>query len=77
MPRYIFKDTNTGEITERDMKMSERDAFLSENPEIKQLPCAPMVVDPYNAGRMKTSSDFNSLLKGMKSSHKNNTINTW
>lgn len=77
MPNYTFRDTQTDEVFESTMKIAERDEFLEKNPHIKQLPCAPRTVDAYNAGRMRTSEDFNSLLKGMKATHRNSTINTW
>lgn len=77
MPTYSFENRTTGETFTTTMTIAERDQYLSDNPDVKQLLCAPQVVDPYNAGRMKTSEDFNSLLKNMKSVHRNSTIQTW
>ena len=37
MPTYTFEDTNTGDIHELTMMISERDVFVEENPHMKQL----------------------------------------
>jgi hypothetical protein len=37
MPIYTFKDNNTGEVQELLLSFSEREKFLKENPNIKQL----------------------------------------
>lgn len=45
MPTYTFEDTNTGDVYEMTMRISERDEFVEENPHMKQLITgAPMVV---------------------------------
>jgi len=45
MPTYTFEDTNTGEVFESMMRISERDEFMKDNPHIKQLITgAPMIV---------------------------------
>lgn len=45
MPTYTFEDTNTGDIHELTMMISERDVFVEENPHMKQLITgAPMIV---------------------------------
>ena len=35
MPTYNFENVNTGEITEKFMKISERDAYLEENTHLR------------------------------------------
>lgn len=50
MPTYRFKNEETGEIFEKWMLMAEREPFLSENPNIKQLITPPNVVDGDNFG---------------------------
>ena len=37
MPTYNFENTETGEITEEIMKISDRDIYLSENPQLKGI----------------------------------------
>ena len=35
MPTYTFKDTNTGEVTEKVLRISELDQFKADNPHLK------------------------------------------
>lgn len=45
MPSYNFEDTNTGELIEISMKISERDQYVLDNPHMKQIITgAPMMV---------------------------------
>lgn len=37
MPTYKFRDTNTGEIFEKFMTMSEREEYLNTNSHVEQL----------------------------------------
>ncbi len=37
MPTYKFKNTETGEIFEKFMPMADREKYLEENPNLKQL----------------------------------------
>lgn len=39
MPTYEFKNLNTGEIEEHQMKISEYDAFKSNNPHLERYIC--------------------------------------
>ena len=41
MPTYIFKNTKTDEIFEKQMRISELDEFKNENPDLIQTPTAP------------------------------------
>jgi len=41
MPTYIFKNTKTDEIFEKQMRISELDEFKKENPDFIQMPTAP------------------------------------
>lgn len=41
MPTYIFKNTKTDEIFEKQMRISELDEFKKENPDLIQMPTAP------------------------------------
>ena len=41
MPTYIFKNKNTDEVFEQQMRISELDAFKKTNPDLVQLPTAP------------------------------------
>jgi hypothetical protein len=51
LPYYNFEDTNTGELIEKFMKISERDEFVKENPHLKQIITgAPMMVRNSSGG---------------------------
>ncbi len=41
MPSYNFKNNNTGEEFVKEMKMSERESYLKDNPHISQLLSTP------------------------------------
>lgn len=74
MPLYSFIDELTGEEYEEVMSYSEKDAFLTENPHIKQsYTKAPAIV----RGRgLKVDSGFKDVLSRIKKgSGRGNTIN--
>jgi hypothetical protein len=76
MPTYRFKNTKTGEVYEEFMKISERDSFLEENPDIEQLVYgAPGLADAARIGRMKPSDGFRDVLREIKKKNKGSTIN--
>ena len=67
MPIYTFRNEETGEVIESHMKISEREDFLKENPNMKQIiTTAPSIGDPHRMGISKTPDSFNSLLKHIK-----------
>ena len=70
MPIYTFEDIETGEQVDKIMKMDDREAYLSSNPNMKQvITKAPSLGDPHRMGIIKTPDSFNSLMKNI---HKNN-----
>jgi len=62
MPTYNFKNKETGEISERIMKMSELDTYKESNPDLEQYIESSMVVRSINMGE--------GLLKGNNSNFK-------
>ncbi len=75
MPLYNLKNTETEEVFEKFMKISEMETFLSENPHIQQWhESAPSM--SYNDVK-KPDSGFREVLQKIKSKHKGNTINDW
>jgi hypothetical protein len=54
MPNYTFENTDTGDIIEQFMSISERDAFVEKNPHLKQLITG--------APSMISGSDFNKKM---------------
>ena len=43
MPSYSFKNKKTGEVTTEIMKMSEREDFIKNNPDLEQMLSLPKV----------------------------------
>ena len=69
MPIYSFENTTTGEVFDEIVKMDDREAYLSANPNLRQIITkAPALGDPARLGITKTPDSFNSLLKNI---HKN------
>ena len=62
MPLYDFVDTETGEEFELMLKLSEREEFLKDNPNIKQKVGAPMIVGGVD-GLRKVDDGFNEVLQ--------------
>lgn len=61
MPTYSFVDTETGEEFDAFMKISEREEFLKENPNIRPILTAPSIVSGVNSVK-----DGDSRLGGFK-----------
>ena len=77
MPNYTFKDNATGEIVQLFMKISERDEYVKNNPHMtQQITGAPAIGDSVRLGLRHHDSNFNDVLKNIKSHHKHNTIET-
>lgn len=65
MPTYTFRNTETGEIFEHVMKISEYDDYMKSNPSIERYHEAPAtLVDPANIGVLKPPSDFQKHVIG-------------
>ena len=80
MPTYTFEDTDIGETFEKFMKISEREAYLTANPHIKQIiSSGQTVIESARLGRMKPDQGFRDLLSSMKNnkSYTGNKINDW
>ena len=79
MPTYEFQDKETGETFEKMMKISEREAFLKDNPNLKQIISGQTVIESARLCRMKPDQGFRDLLSSMKNnkSYTGNKINDW
>lgn len=75
MPLYNLKNTETEEVFEKFMKISEMEALLLENLHIIQWHETPPTFS-YNDSK-KPDSGFREVLQKIKSKHKGNTINDW
>lgn len=65
MPTYRFEDTQTGEIFEKWMYMSQKDLYLKENPHLKPLIPTQMNVGEVGDWQNKLVSkhpDWNTVL---------------
>ena len=60
MPTYIFENEK-GEVFERFMKISEADAYLKNNPNIKRRPTAPNIVSA-TGDRVRPAKGFQEVL---------------
>jgi len=71
MPTYTFEDTNTGDVYEMTMRISERDEFVKDNPHMKQLITgAPMVVSGVSGhGQMKNDAGWNENMSRIAEAH--------
>jgi len=63
VPTYDFRDTNTGEVFTRIMKIADRDQYLIENPHIEAVLSAPNLIDPVRLGVRKTDNGFKEVLQ--------------
>jgi len=61
MPLYDFEDTETGEVFELNLKISEREKFLEANPNLKQRLSAPKIVSGID-GLRKVDDGFKEVL---------------
>ena len=68
MPNYTFEDTNTGDVYEMTMRISERDEFVKDNPHMKQLITgAPMMVS--STGGMKNDDGWRENMSRIAEAH--------
>jgi len=75
MPIYALKNTNTEEVFEKIMKISEMEQFLSENPHIILWHEAAPAMS-YNDAK-KPDAGFREVLQKIHSKHRGSKINTW
>lgn len=58
MPRYNFKNINTNEEIELEMKIAELDEFKKNHPELQQILNKLSMGDPVKLGVKKPPSEF-------------------
>lgn len=78
MPKYIFKNKESGVMMEKSLRISELDTWKSENPEWIQQITAPTILYGSRRDNLSRAGDgWNDLLGKVKSgSGRNNTIKT-
>ena len=76
MPVYSMKNIETDEVFEVTMSNAAREAYLIENPQIKQVFLKfPGYVDPVTVGVKRIDDNFRDVLKKAQSAHYGSTIN--
>jgi hypothetical protein len=77
MPIYNFRDSDSGDISEVVLKISELDSFKSEHPHLHQVHLSAPTLSR-DDGRKKPDDGFRDVLKSIKkASGRGNTINTF
>lgn len=75
MPNYKFYDTTRKKEYFLDMKISELDNYLKDNPHVEQrVNGAPSL--GYRTNNPKIDSGFRDVLKEVKKKHRGSTIDT-
>jgi hypothetical protein len=78
MPKYDFRNKETGEETEVWLKISELDEFKANNPHLKQfLKGAPGIGDSIRLGLRKPDQGFREVLSKAKENHPKGNVNTF
>lgn len=63
MPLYEFVNTETNEVFDLIMKISEKEQYLRDNPHIQALLSAPTMMDPVRVGVRKPDNGFKEVLQ--------------
>lgn len=74
MPLYEFKNTETGEIFEKSMSIADRETYLAENPNIKQIHSRGITAVSEVGVKDKVPSGFKDVLRKVKSHHPGSNI---
>jgi len=76
LPTYTFHNNVTLEEFTTFMSISDRDIFLTENPNMSQSLAAPGYGDSVRLGVHKIDKGFNDVLHKIKGAHFRSNINT-
>lgn len=78
MPIYTIMNKDSDEIFEVNMKFTELETYLTNNPShIQVFNKFPGIGDPARLGKLKPDNGFRDVLKEVKNHHKKDSINTW
>lgn len=69
MPTYTFRNIKTGETFDKLLRMSERESFLTDNPDLEQVIGAPAIGDPVRLGIRTTDAGFKEVLSKISSAN--------
>jgi hypothetical protein len=77
MPRYDFKDKNTGEVFEKIMKIAEKEQYLKDNPNMEShIGTAPAIGDSVRLGVRKADNGFKDVLQQIHQRTPGSNLNT-
>lgn len=76
MPIYTFKHRDTDEVIEKILPMDEREEFLNDNPEYKQILGSPNIVHERGTN-LKVPDSFRETLSKVKETYKINNIKSY
>lgn len=76
MPLYVFQNEDNGEVFEERFTLSEREQYLKDHPNIKQLPACPRIGDSVRLGVRKADDTFTDVLRKIKAENRGSTIET-
>lgn len=76
MPTYSYRVRDTGEIQEHVLRMTEKDTFTANHPELEPviLHTNPLC-DPVRIGVRRIPTGFRDVLKGIKKANPGSDIN--
>jgi predicted nucleic acid-binding Zn ribbon protein len=64
MPTYSFRDTNTGEVFDKFMRIAEREDYLTQNPHLETtITSAPAFTGDHISSVKKYDSGFKEVLQ--------------
>ena len=67
MPTYSFKNTKTGEVFDKFMRISEREQYLKDNPDIVSVLTAPGIsYDNDGLAGKQPDEGFKDVLRNIK-----------
>lgn len=66
MPSYVFKNVETGEVSEIEMRISELDQFKADNPNLQTVIGKTSLHSGQGLTGKKPDPAFRDLLKNMK-----------
>jgi hypothetical protein len=74
MPTYTFENIKTGKIVEKTMSMSERDSFVNNNNNFRQVFTSLNIVGGVSGLTHKPDSGWNDTLQKIAEKHPNSPL---
>lgn len=74
MPTYKFLDTQTGDVFEKFMKISELDDFKKTHPHYESVMTAPNIVGGVGASGPKTDDGFKEVMSKIAEKHPGSSL---